>query len=101
MPTRRQGSRCGFQPRELTNLEWWFTFFAFLRHDIAHGEEISPRQHEWNAQSHLFLGESRLRQAIKQTVANAGHPTVLLDPYARIAQKYAALFQEDGAAPSP
>jgi preprotein translocase subunit SecB len=37
----------------------------------------------------------RLRQAIKQTVANAGHPDVLLDPFERITQKYATLIAEE------
>jgi hypothetical protein len=73
---------------DLTDLEWWFTFFAFLRHDITHGSEISPRQHEWNDQSHLFLGETRLREAIKHTVASCGHPTVLLDPFDRLALSF-------------
>jgi hypothetical protein len=72
IPKLRQGDRATFQPRDVTDLEWWFVFFAFLRHDITHGAEISPRQYEWNDKAHLFLGESRLRQAIKQTVANAG-----------------------------
>ncbi len=98
IPTLRQGQRCGFQPRDVTDLEWWFLFFGFLRHDITHGEEVSPRQHEWNDQSHLFLGETRLRQAIKQIVANGGHPTVLLDPFERITYKYAALIADDAAA---
>ena len=82
------------EPRDFTDLQWWFAFFAFLRHDITHGAEISPRQYEWNDQSQLFLSESRLRQAIKQTVANAGHPTVLFDPFERISQLIAPLLEE-------
>lgn len=97
IPKLRQGERASFQPRDITDLEWWFAWFAFLRHDITHGEEVSPRQYEWNDQSHLFLGETRLRQAIKQTVADAGHPTVLLDPFERITHKYAAQLIEETA----
>jgi len=98
IPVLRQGQRCGFQPREVTDLGWWFLFFGFLRHDITHGEEVAPRQYEWNKQSHLFLGETRLRQAIKQTVANAGHSTVLLDAFERIAHKFAAALIADSKA---
>jgi hypothetical protein len=101
IPVLRQGQRSSFQPRNVTDLEWWFLFFGFLRHDITHGEEVSPRQHEWNDQSHLFLGETRLRQAIKQTVASAGHPTVLLDPFERIAHKFAAVLVADERAATP
>jgi hypothetical protein len=95
IPVRRKNKRCGFKPRNVTDLTWWFVFFGFLRHDITHGEEISQRQYEWNDQSQLFLAETRLRQAIKQIVANAGYPTVLLDPLERITHKYAALIIED------
>ena len=80
----KAGGRSSFTPRELTDLEWWFVWFGFIRHDITHGHEISPRQYEWNDQSQLFLGETRLRQAIKQMVADAGHPDVMLDPFERI-----------------
>jgi hypothetical protein len=97
IPRLRHGQQATFQPRDVSDLEWWFVFFAFLRHDITHGEEIPPRQHEWNHQAHLFLGESHLRQAIKQIVANAGHPTVLLDPFERITYKYAKQIVEDAA----
>lgn len=95
IPKLRQGDRATFQPRDVTDLTFWFVFFGFLRHDITHGEVIPRRQYEWNDQSHLFLGESHLRRAIKHTVANAGHPAVLLDPFERITQKYAALIIED------
>ena len=97
IPVLRKNNRCGFTPGDVTDLAWWFVFFGFLRHDITHGAEISPRQYEWNDQSQLFLGESRLRQAIKQTVANSGHPTVLLDPFERVAHKFAGLIIEDAA----
>jgi hypothetical protein len=89
IPIRSRGRRSDIRPRDVSDLEWWFTFFAFLRHDITHGNEVSPRRHEWNKQSHLFLGESRLRQAIKQSVADAGFPAVLLDPFERVAQALA------------
>jgi hypothetical protein len=98
IPNRPRGRRSDIRPRDVTDLEWWFVFFAFLRHDITHVEEISPRQYEWNNHAQLFLGETRLRQAIKQTVANTGHPEVLLDPFERITRKYAAVITAERAA---
>lgn len=97
IPKLRQGERATFQPRDVTDLGWWFVFFAFLRHDITHGSDISARQYEWNHGAHLFLGESHLRQAIKHTIANADHPDVLLDAFERIAQKYAGLVLDEDA----
>jgi hypothetical protein len=98
IPNRPRGRRSDIQPREVTDLEWWFLFFGFLRHDITHGVDVSSRQHKWNDHAHLFLGETRLRQAIKTVVADAGHPTVLLDPFERIAVKFADVIASDAAA---
>jgi hypothetical protein len=98
IPKLRERDRTNYQPHDITDLTWWFIFFGFLRHDITHGEAIPSRQYEWNDQAHLFLGESRLREAIKQTVARAGHPTVLLDPSDRITHKYAAMVIEEAQA---
>jgi hypothetical protein len=99
IPNRPPGRRSDIRPRDVTDLEWWFTFFAFLRHDISHGYEILPRQYEWNDRSQLFLGETRLRETIKKTVANAGHPMAALDPFERIAVKFGELILEDDADP--
>ncbi len=96
IPKLRQGNRATFQPRAVTDLEWWFVFFGFLRHDITHGAEIPPRQYEWNDQAHLFLGEKRLRQAIKQTVADAGHQEVLPDAFERIIQEVRGALDRGG-----
>jgi len=84
----REGQRASYRPLQVSDLEWWFMFFAFLRHDISHGLEVQPRQDEWNDQSHLFLGEAWLRHAIKRTVADAGYPRVLLDPFERVVRKF-------------
>jgi hypothetical protein len=97
IPVLRRGRRCEYNPRDVTDLAWWFVFFGFLRHDISHGAEISPRQYEWDEHAHLFLAEAYLRQAIKQTVANAGHPTVLMDPFDRIVHEHARRVIEDAA----
>jgi hypothetical protein len=91
----RPGRRSEIRPEAVTDLEWWFTFFAFLRHDITHGNEIQSGQNLWNRNPHLFLGEAWLRQAIKQTVANAGYPDVLLDPLDRVFRRAAAALLEE------
>jgi len=91
IPNRRGQVR----PREVTNTAWWFTFFAFLRHAISHGEEVPSRQYEWNRHHHLFLGESLLRDAIKRKVAAAGFPLVLLDEFERLAVEFGEARLED------
>jgi len=68
---------------ELSDLGWWFMQFAFLRNAIMHGDEVTPEMFEHEARPHVWLGESRLRAAIKTLVAQAGHKTVLLDRYER------------------
>ena len=67
------------QTAELSDLGWWFMQFAFLRNAIMHGEEVPETMFEHNGRPHVWLGESRLRQAIKARVAEAGYPTVLLN----------------------
>jgi hypothetical protein len=84
----RQGQPAEIASRELNETEWWFAFFGLLRNDIAHGNRIEPKQYFWDDQSHLFLGEAHLRRAIKQTVANAGHEIVMLDPFERIEAQF-------------
>jgi hypothetical protein len=62
---------------ELTDVAWWFTRFSFLRNDLMHGR--STGQPEW-LHGDLYqtdLGEWYLREAIKHTVANDGHPAVV------------------------
>ncbi len=67
----------------LNDLEWWFTKFTRLRNSIAHGDEVRPTNHRWGRSRHLWVAESRLRAAIKETVASAGHPDVRLTPFER------------------
>lgn len=45
-----------------------------------HGEETTDHDHKHEGERHLWIAEARLRQAIKRTVANAGHSVVLQDP---------------------
>jgi len=42
---------------------------------------------EHEGRPHIWLGESRLREAIKALVAKSGHPAVLLDRYERERQE--------------
>lgn|GEM_PF-1541300 len=85
-----------YGPFELTDLEWWFQSFALLRNRIAHGGEVPEA--DWNFDDgvpHVWHAERNLRRAIKQTVANAGHEDVLLDPFERIARRFALEMIDD------
>ena len=64
---------------ELTDIAWWFVQFSFLRNALMHGR--SPQESEWRHEGRwqTDLGEWYLRQAIKRTVANDGHPDILDD----------------------
>jgi hypothetical protein len=44
---------------------------------------------------HIWHGERHLRRAIKQTVANAGHPDVLLDTRERVVQRIQRVLEEE------
>jgi hypothetical protein len=59
---------------KLTDLAWWFLQFSFLRNALMHGD--APTEEDWahDGVSHVDLGELRLGQAIKETVARDGHP---------------------------
>jgi hypothetical protein len=68
---RRDGSP---QIAELTDLQWGFQTFTFLRNDIAHGHPITATRFTHDTgQPLLFLGEWWLRRAIFETVAGTGH----------------------------
>jgi Cu/Zn superoxide dismutase len=64
----------------MSDLEWWFLRFSFLRNKLMHGEEPADEDYKHEGERHLWLGEARLRQAAKRTVAKAGHRNVLQDP---------------------
>lgn len=62
----------------MTDLEWWFQSFAFLRNKIAHGDAIPPA--DWlfeEGKRHLWHADDVLRRAIKRTVIRAGHDPLL------------------------
>lgn len=75
------------QTEDMTDLGWWFMQFAFLRNAIMHGDDVAATMVEHEGRSHIWLGEARLREAIKALVARSGHPTVLLDRHARERQE--------------
>lgn len=82
--TRRRRSwtaRSG-KPKEqdMTDLQWWFVVFSFLRNDITHGKAIVPAAYRFNGESHVMIGERNLRRAIKATVLPYGHKWLALEP---------------------
>jgi hypothetical protein len=64
---------------ELSDLEWWFTQFAFLRNKIAHGDPVEQDDVDHGGHSHLWLADARLRQAMIETIARGGYPELRLD----------------------
>ena len=63
----------------MREVAWWFMEFSFLRNDLMHGR--APGEEKWirDDRSQIDLGEWYLRQAIKHTVANDGHPDIFDD----------------------
>jgi hypothetical protein len=76
----------------MREVPWWFMGFSFLRNDLMHGR--APGEEKWvrDDRSQTDLGEWYLRQAIKHTVANAGHPDILDEPLWRDARRAARDF---------
>lgn len=62
---------------ELSDVEWWFFDFSFLRNDLMHGRV--PVREAWrhDGRGHVSLGESYLRCAIKCVIGLDGHPGIL------------------------
>jgi hypothetical protein len=71
------------ESRVMTDLEWWFTKFSFLRNAIVHGYDVPPGQFRFGGVWHMWIGEASLRAAIKETVAAAGFPLVRMDSFER------------------
>ena len=70
-------------PVDMTDLEWWFTRFTFLRNAIAHGRHPTRREIRHGKHWQLWIAEYRLRQAIKEVVAQHGHPLVRMNAFDR------------------
>jgi hypothetical protein len=64
---------------ELSEVEWWFYDFSFLRNDLMHGR--IPTRGAWlhDDRGHVSLGESYLRRAIKCVIGLDGHQDILDD----------------------
>jgi hypothetical protein len=60
----------------MSDLEWWYTNLAFLRNAITHGDVITGGMHRFGRTYHLWIAELRLRQVIKECVAQRGFPLV-------------------------
>jgi hypothetical protein len=67
----------------LSDLEWWWMQFTFLRNAIAHGGALEPERYQHDGHYHLDLGLHRLKEAIKTKVIASGFPELELDPGAR------------------
>lgn len=81
----------------MTDLEWWFQHFSFLRNKLMHGEEPADADYTHEGERHLWLAETHLRQAVKRTVADGGHPEVLQSPLERALSDAADAFGFDGS----
>lgn len=57
--------------QEMTDLEWWFTRFSFLRNEIMHGSDPPDANYLHDGKRHLWIAEETLRRAIKHVVANS------------------------------
>jgi hypothetical protein len=77
--TNRRGA-----PRhaDLGDVAWWCVRFSFLRNKLMHGSQVMAEDwfHGEDQWSQIDLGDWYLRQAIKYTVYNDGHPEILHDP---------------------
>jgi hypothetical protein len=73
------------EPVDLTDLEWWFQSYAFLRNKVAHGDIVEAD--DWlfeDGRRHLHLADDVLRRAIKRTVVRAtGNNTLEMSTIAR------------------
>lgn len=79
----------------MTDLEWWFTRFTFLRNAVTHGRQPMPRDLRHGRHWHLWIGEYRMRQVIKEVVARHGHPLVRVDGLDRaLMQALSAIGEE-------
>ena len=67
----------------MTDLEWWFTRFTFLRNAIVHGRRPTKGELRHGRHWQLWIAEYRLRQAIKEVVAQHGYPLVRMDAFDR------------------
>jgi hypothetical protein len=79
------------QRQQMTDVEWWYTRFAWLRNAIAHGGR-TPQASDWvhGRVRHYWLADHWLRAAIRAEVAAVTGLTYLraVDPIERALQRY-------------
>ena len=80
----------------MTDTEWWYTRFTFLRNAIAHGEAPSPQALRHGRHWQLWTAEYRMRQAIKEVVARHGHPLVRVNGLDRAVMQAGARIDAHG-----
>jgi hypothetical protein len=81
--------------KELGDVAWWCVRFSFLRNKLMHGSSVEAD--DWfhgEDSSHTDLGDWYLRQAVKHTVANDGHATILETPLYRVIRAAAVARQQ-------
>lgn len=73
----------------MTDLEWWFTTFAFLRNKIAHGNVILEADWQYEGKNQVMIAQRVLLEAIRKKVAALSGKLDLLikDPYSRAFEK--------------
>lgn len=74
---------------QVTDLEWWFTTFAFLRNKIAHGNVILEADWQYEGKNQVMIAQRVLLEAIRKKVAALSGKLDLLikDPYSRAFEK--------------
>jgi hypothetical protein len=55
----------------VTDLEWWFTKFTFLRNKIAHGNIVTDADWDYQGKNQVMLAQRLLLEAIRKKVADA------------------------------
>jgi hypothetical protein len=69
---------------DVTDLEWWFTTFTFLRNAIAHGREVSDADWQFNGKKQVMAAQERLLEAIRKRAADTtDRRHLLMDPQQR------------------
>lgn len=82
--TTREGSK---KTQTLSDLEWWFTRFAFLRNFIMHGAPLAEADYEHEGRLHLTVADEILRRALRRTVADCGFPDIALALKERLGER--------------
>ena len=77
-------------PEQMTDVEWWYSRFTWLRNGIAHGgRRLTRRDWRHGRACHFWLGDHWLRAAIRAEVVAASGRSYLreTDPFQRVAAR--------------